>query len=340
MRNPNHPNWPEEGERTSLRAIADRWKWKYASLASGEHRNRALGLPGKQKPLAEIIPMYLDRRRETVERSTWGADRTALGYLLATFPDATPLQITTDKLQKWVHQMLVRGYRPNTLRTYVLSMSAFFRIIGKHNPASGIALPEPGRQDVRWWTGEEMQRIRKAAGTLDEQVVGNFASCRLAIEIGLSMGLRQAEIFGLRWEDIREKERVARVDRQTVKDQKDTKPLKGKLSRTALILPGWWGLHERRFGWILAGPTGEQTGTRSQRNMIQRVLDTAGLNGMGVGWHSLRHTYAAHFLLSGGSLFGLQKSLGHASIKVTEQAYSHLQADAVAEIERKAIYGV
>lgn len=42
-----------------------------------------------------------------------------------------------------------------------------------------------------------------------------------------------------------------------------------------------------------------------------------------IGWHTLRHTFAAHFLMSGGSLFELKEILGHADIKTT-LIYSHL----------------
>lgn len=45
-----------------------------------------------------------------------------------------------------------------------------------------------------------------------------------------------------------------------------------------------------------------------------------------VGPHGLRHTFAANFLMNGGSLHGLSRTLGHASIQSTE-IYSHLSQE-------------
>ena len=43
-------------------------------------------------------------------------------------------------------------------------------------------------------------------------------------------------------------------------------------------------------------------------------------------WHALRHTFASHFLMRGGSLYTLKELLGHSSVTTTE-IYSHLAAD-------------
>jgi len=42
--------------------------------------------------------------------------------------------------------------------------------------------------------------------------------------------------------------------------------------------------------------------------------------------HVLRHTFASHFIMSGGNILALQKILGHSSLQVT-MIYSHLSPD-------------
>lgn len=42
--------------------------------------------------------------------------------------------------------------------------------------------------------------------------------------------------------------------------------------------------------------------------------------------HVLRHTFAAHFMMSGGNIFALQKIRGHHDIKMTMR-YAHLAPD-------------
>lgn len=43
--------------------------------------------------------------------------------------------------------------------------------------------------------------------------------------------------------------------------------------------------------------------------------------------HDLRHVYAAHFLMAGGSLYDLQKNLGHHSVAFPAAVYGHLSQD-------------
>ncbi len=48
-----------------------------------------------------------------------------------------------------------------------------------------------------------------------------------------------------------------------------------------------------------------------------------------IRFHDLRHTFASHFMMSGGNILTLQRLLGHSSVRVTEK-YSHLAPDFMA----------
>jgi site-specific recombinase XerD len=51
-------------------------------------------------------------------------------------------------------------------------------------------------------------------------------------------------------------------------------------------------------------------------------------------WHLLRHTFASHFVMSGGNILALQKILGHSDVKMT-MIYAHLAPDYLGqEMER------
>jgi site-specific recombinase XerD len=66
---------------------------------------------------------------------------------------------------------------------------------------------------------------------------------------------------------------------------------------------------------------------------ITRISAKAGLDG--VGWHTLRHTFASLLVLEGVPLFTVSRLLGHSSIRITER-YTHLNdeknKDAVASL--------
>ena len=70
----------------------------------------------------------------------------------------------------------------------------------------------------------------------------------------------------------------------------------------------------------------------------KRVLRTAGIR-TSLRWHDLRHTFASHFMMSGGSLRSLQTILGHTEINMTLR-YAHLSPSFLAEEIGKVDYGV
>ncbi|MFC1839070.1 site-specific integrase [Thermodesulfobacteriota bacterium] len=60
------------------------------------------------------------------------------------------------------------------------------------------------------------------------------------------------------------------------------------------------------------------------RTAYKSALDRAGIDDFRI--HDLRHTFASHFVMKGGSLTTLQKILGHADIKMTMR-YAHLSKE-------------
>ncbi len=338
MRDPNHPAWPDEGERTPDEEVAERWKWRYLDLMRGEHRERVLG-ERKPRRLADAIPAWLEHRERTVERMTVVNSRTASGHLLDLLgPDYLVERIGAREWQRLVDHMLDRGYMASSVRTMRNQLAAFAQWAGV--PIPRPQLPEPGGEDVRTFDATERARIREAAARLDGMRRNDLPPARLAVEIGLSMGLRQGEIFALRWEDIDPETRSVRVQRQLPKDRTILKPLKGKRARSALILPEWWDWHRTDGEGLILHRKGQIFHTRGQRDMIRRVYDLAGISGPGLGWHALRHSFARSFVEAGGLIQELQVSLGHTSIRTTEQHYGHFMEHVALGLARRRVYGL
>lgn len=57
-----------------------------------------------------------------------------------------------------------------------------------------------------------------------------------------------------------------------------------------------------------------------------------------ITFHGLRHTFASHFLMNGGSIFDLQKLLGHKSINST-MVYAHFSQSHIKDIMEKIRFG-
>lgn len=64
----------------------------------------------------------------------------------------------------------------------------------------------------------------------------------------------------------------------------------------------------------------------SCRAAFRMAYERAGLHTPGQMTHVLRHTFASHYMMGGGSILALQRILGHGDIKMTMR-YSHLAPD-------------
>lgn len=303
MRNPRDPSWPDGGERTELREVAERWKWAYVDLGHELHRERVLG-PSRPKLLDEAIAEYTTERANMVAPATAVNDRTALGHLTADW-GRTPVHLVSP--QRTLARLLARGFKPATVQTYSAFLSGFWKWLGLPYE---VELPKWQRSEPRVWTDAEIAKIRDFA---DDML--------LAIDCGLYMGLRYGEIMGLEWADVELSTWTVRVRRQ-----KNGLPLKSRRRRTAVILPGW------------EHPPGEGLVTSADERGMRWLLQRIGMWEKGVGWHSLRHAYARKFLEAKPDMRLLQASLGHSSVTVTEAAYNWLLPDKAAELSVRAIH--
>ena len=310
MRDPKHPGWPQHGERTELREVAERWKWQYVDWCHARHKQRVIGGP-ETKPLGDMVEQFLAHRKRGVARQTLTNDRSALHHLLYDFGPHTSIhgvdpQRTIDRLLGMMMKSSVLAHS-----RYLSGFYTWLELPYK------VKLPqkEQARRAV-CWSDEQIAQIRDAAGAL-----------LLPIDCGLFMGLRMREIWGLEWGDLDAPKHLVRVQRQYPNE-----PLKSRRERTVVILPGWE--HEPGRGRVVRGSF-----ERRPRDLAD-VLEGVGLKAPGVLWHSLRHTYARLFLEAEPNMRLLQASLGHSSVTTTEQLYNWLLPDPAAEIARSRIHGL
>lgn len=131
-----------------------------------------------------------------------------------------------------------------------------------------------------------------------------------AIAAGIYTGMRQSEIFSLEWQDINFKTNQITVRNKEGFTTKSKKfriiPLHIKLKR--ILLP-------------LCRASGRCFDVTNHRRVFGRIARRSGLQG--IGWHSLRHTFASHLVMGGADLATVSKLLGHASITTT-MIYAHL----------------
>ncbi|MFC5179405.1 tyrosine-type recombinase/integrase [Nocardioides taihuensis] len=201
------------------------------------------------------------------------------------------------------------------------------------NPASTVELPRAAKPTTTAWTAEELARFLDA--------ISDDRLHTLYLVLGL-VGLRRGEAVALRWDDLDLNRGLLRVQRSAVRTGKvliEGPPKSASGSRTVAIDDEtcrrlhWHGCRQRlevlRATGLATSPTLVFTtpqGTQLDPTYVSRHFDrlVAKQELPRIRLHDLRHTSASIGLASGESLVEVSRRLGHSSITVTADVYSHV----------------
>ena len=205
------------------------------------------------------------------------------------------------------------------------------------NPAQGVERPRV-EHSVDYLDAPEVgrllatvERLATAQGATHEQ-----QARWPMVTTAIFAGLRKGELFGLRWRDV-----AMDAGRLDVLRSYTLAPKSGKarhLPMHAEIVRAlrWWrercpATAEALVFPVEGSPGRLRMGAPEDRSGIGEAFAVAGCHAPADGhrWHCLRHSFASHFAMGGGSLYSLQRLLGHASPAMT-QRYAHLSPDHLA----------
>lgn len=275
---------------------------------------------------------YLDHWLETAARPrlrarTFEEYSTQLARYVRPELDSLKLeQVTPVVIQKLYTGMLARKLSARTVRlTHAILRNALQQAVRwrmlPFNPADAVDLPKQVRQEMRAMNREEAQRFMEAvAGTRWE----------ILFTVLLTTGLRPSEALGLKWGDVDLGAAQLSV-RRTVKRVKGVwiyEEPKTKSSRRLIELPmgtvrALAGL-ERDGELVFTDGLGEPVKIYTvTQHHFKMALKRAGLPGE-LRLYDLRHTHATLLLLAGEHPKIVSERLGHSSIQITLDTYSHV----------------
>jgi site-specific recombinase XerD len=139
----------------------------------------------------------------------------------------------------------------------------------------------------------------------------------------LLTGLRLGELLSLRWTDIDFTTKIILIHNS---DEFTTKSKKSRVVPMAEDLVRL--LSERKKNirseseFVFSNERGGKVREGTVQHKFKKCVRRAGLNDR-LHFHSLRHSFASALVMSGVSLYAVQKLLGHSTSKTTE-IYSHL----------------
>lgn len=193
----------------------------------------------------------------------------------------------------------------------------------ERNPAAGLRVPRVEQREMRVLSQEQAQAFLEAAR--GDRYYALFA-------LALFTGLRQGELLGLRWADLDVERGRLTVSRSLSQQSLDAQPTKTRGSRRSIDLgPEALAVlleHRERYGvgeWIFRDSGGSPVrASNLLRRSFRPALERAGITPP-IRFHDLRHTAATLMLAAGVHPKVVSERLGHASIAITMDIYSHVQ---------------
>ena len=256
---------------------------------------------------------------------------------------ARPLEV--EQFIAW--QLREKGVGVPIVARRLSTLSTFYRWAKRNDLVTDVPTlladkPKRPHRIPVWLDKTEQKRLEARLSQVDDLPANIFGQKRQHVVVIrqryeilflllLYSGLRISEALGLKVQDIRVVEGVAKSLRVI-----------GKGNKERLVpLPAAFG--EKLGDWLQGGsdpefvfaqkPGGKPPSAAAARAYLQRLKKRAGITKK-ISPHKLRHTYATRVLETGAQLVDIQALLGHVNLATT-QIYTHVDEDRMAAIVSK-----
>lgn len=345
------------GQKRTRRYVSGKTRQEVQRKLAELRREVEAGRPvvGERQTVAQYLTGWLADVRVQVRPSTYARYESVVRVHLV--PRLGGLRLATlapRHVQQLVSELMASGMKPSTAQIVqgilhrALEDGARLEILPR-NVASLVRAPRRGKASVDAWTEEEARqfleyvRTCRRAGSLRAYVYYTLA---------LSIGMRRGELLGLKWSSVdlsRETGLRVEVVAQAINLSSDPRKrwideLKTASSRrvirlderVAQVLREHKARQDRQR--LLVGSAWVETGLVFTNDVgeilpdhvvgerpFHRYVFEAGVRQ--IRPHDMRHTAATIALRRGVSVKEVAEMLGHASVKMTLDRYTHLLPD-------------
>lgn len=330
------PDGKKKRKRSKKQYVAREWlQTSLSELKNGtfvENNQMTVGRV-MEKFLDEIVEKTL--KPKTIESYRYLATKhiiPLLGNIKLKELKPTHIQsLYTTKLEEGLSKRTVQ-YIHAVLRR-ALNQAVLWDLLAR-NPTDRVVPPVPEKKAPVTLSVEELKYF------LESVKEHRFYPIYL---IAIGCGLREGEILGLEAKDIDLEQGLISV-RQTVVDirgkihinEPKTPKAKRVVAMPSFVIEELKKLSLPKDGFVFKTLNNTPIGPRNLLRHFQDTLEAIGLPR--VRFHSLRHSYASIQLQSGTHPKVVQEALGHSSIELTLNTYSHLlpslQKEAAEKIDK------
>lgn len=224
--------------------------------------------------------------------------------LLKTYFGNKPLaQITTEDVQEYYNYKITQASAPTANRHFttlnaIINKVIKLKIYKGDNPCVGVAKQKenPPRNNF----------LSKAQ--IKDMLLCIADRSKTLFAFAIYTGMRRGEILRVDWRDIDLGNNIIHIY-ESKSGYKREVPIAPTLKQILLRM------NPQQSGKVF------NLSTKQIEFDFNHALKQTGIKG--ICFHSCRHAFASHFMMSGGSITDLQRILGHSDLKLT-QRYAHL----------------
>jgi integrase len=299
--------------------------------------------PSKQT-VREFLDTWIDTVKPELAITAWTNYRNVLGsYVLPHIGSVRLADLSPMDIKRWHGELLDHGRRngaPLAVNSVKLAHRVLHRALADGvrwnvlpaNPASSVRVPKGAHKEMSVWTSEEARRFLDSLE--QDRLRGLWA-------LALHTGMRRGELAGLRWSDVDLVGGTLTVAQQrtTAGSQTVTMAPKARSQRQlALAGPTVSTLRDHldrqtserasagvawvETGYVFVDESGEPLLPQRITKMFAAAI--ARTNVPTIRLHDVRHTMATNALAAGVHPKVVQEQLGHSTIAVTMDTYSHV----------------
>jgi len=243
---------------------------------------------------------------------SWMRDDLSMRNLLKKFKGKTLVEIKPQDIEDYIQYRILQGVANATVNRELSCFKRMYSLAikwgdARRNPVCEVQFLEepPGRS--RFLSAEEAKKLIEVASDHFKPI----------LITALNTGMRHGEIVNLKWSQVHI-DHV--IDPYIQLDHtKNNKKRFVPLNETMINLLNNLRSESKHETYVFPGKYGNKLirTTKPFKNSLKNAKIK------NLRFHDLRHTFASHFIMSGGDLLTLKEILGHSTMRMVER-YAHL----------------
>ena len=254
-------------------------------------------------------------------------------FLVSEYETDDVAQATAPMVKSFIVSLKESGDANRSINRKISALRSFFKYclregVVTKTPMTNIKALRLPKPVVKFVTETDINKVR-----FDEEDTFEARRDELIFEMLYQTGMRQAELRGLRDDDIDKFEMSVKIHGKRNKER--IVPLQKSLVD---MIGHYQELRDAQFAVkadrLLLNDRGEAMTPTYIYNKVHEMLDDI-TSLKQKSPHVLRHTFATHLLDEGASLVAIQKLLGHEDLATT-QVYAHVTIEQLKQIHKQA----